>query len=129
MQRASEDDIALMSRYAAAFLRRDPDAATDVYAVPALGVSASGTHAVVTREQRRDSLAQAYARYDADGITALEFECGRAFAFGDRVRQVEVRWIARRADGSTAIDASTWYVLQHDGENWKICVGISGEAR
>lgn len=124
MEAAGPEDIAVIAAYTAAAVRHDAEAASDVYTFPVAFISPQATRVVAHRDDLRDSLAAAYDGYKADGITDITFECGGAIALGERLRQVEVRWHARRPGGDTALDVITWYILRHTDEGWRIAASI-----
>jgi ketosteroid isomerase-like protein len=125
----SDEDIDLLAGYAAAFARRDLEAACDVYALPATLMSAQGAKVLQTRDELRASFTAAWAGYTAQGVAETDLEFGQALELGEDLRQVEARWHVRRGDGSTLWRFTTWYVLWRSPEGWRVRVAITTQGR
>jgi hypothetical protein len=124
MDVANSEDNAVMAAYCRAAIAGDADAAADVYNIPVTMYSAAPPKVYASRDELRAALAAAYAQYKLDGITDVQFGCGRAFDLGPHLRQLEVRWHATRADGSIAIATHSWYILQRTDRGLKIAGSI-----
>jgi hypothetical protein len=125
MESAGPDDIALLTAYCDAAMRRDADAATAGYTTPVAFITTRGTRTLATDDELRSSIAAAYAHYDTLGITQVAFTSGRAIALNDHLRHLEARWVARRADDTIAVDVTTWYVLRRTDAGWRIAAVIN----
>lgn len=119
MESAGPEDIALITAYAEAAIRRDVDAAVAMYTFPAAFLSPRPTRVAHTPDDLRAMIAAAYAGYDAEGLHDIRLACGRALALGPDIRQVEVHWHVRLGDDG-AREMSTWYVLRRTDAGWRI---------
>ena len=111
---------AFFHRYTRAYLACDPTAFAPFFDLPCLIVDSNGDHVLCNESDLEDYERAFVAQLKEDGLREIEVERLREIAFGENEAFCSNRYRVMADEGRLIGDMEYHYVLQAQGERWRI---------